>query len=158
MDHLGVEAISAISGDTSGLSLVWLAGILALVLTIALVSSRIMRTRTIEVRHLFLKIKIDFKNRTQMGFIRSLDVDRALIVTPFLPEKKDFLTLDLSSLPEFPKSDVSTVQAKVRRVRPIGGQPRNFLVEVRFGNSASPNKPYLSPLISYLRQLHRTPA
>lgn len=157
MDHLGVEAISAISGDTSGLSLVWLAGILALVLTIALVSSRVLRLRTIAVRHLFLKIKIEFKNNSQTGFIRALDVDRALIVTPFHPEKSDFLTLDLSSLPEFPPSDVSRVQATVRRVRPFGGQPRNFLVEVRFGDTSS-SQSYLTPLMSYLRQLHKEPA
>lgn len=153
MNHLGVEAISAFSGDTNGISLVWLAGLLALMLAIALISSRFLRLRTVAVRHLFLKIKIEFKNNIETGFIRALDVDRALLVTSFHPLKNDSVNLDLSSLPEFPASEASVVQARVKRVKAIGGQPKNFLVEVRFARSHS--RPHTTPLTLYLRQLHK---
>ena len=153
MNHLGVEAISAFSGDTNGVSLVWLAGLLALMLAIALVSSRFLRFGTIEVRHLFLKIKIEFKNCAETGFIRALDVNRALLVTSFHPLKNDSLILDLSSLPEFPSSEAAMVHASVRRVKAIGGQPKNFLVEVRFGRAQT--NPHATPLTHYLRQLHK---
>lgn len=153
MNHLGVEAISAFSGDTNGVSLVWLAGLLAVMLAIALISSRFLRLRTIAVRHLFLKIKIEFKNKSETGFIRALDVDSALLVTSFHPQKSEAVTLDLSSLPEYPESETPFIQASVRRVKAIGGQPKNFLVEVRFARSR--NRPHATPLTHYLRQLHK---
>lgn len=154
MNHIGVEAFSAMSGDTNGLSLIWVAGLLALVLLIALVSSRVMRLRTIEVRHLFLKIKIDLGSKTETGFIRALDVNRALLVTSFQPTKHAALALDLSSLPDFPHSEgMHKVAAIVKRVKAIGGQPKNFLVEVRFAPVS--DRSYSAPLTLYLRQLHR---
>lgn len=154
MDHLGVEAVSAISGDTHGLSLIWLAGILALVLTISILSSRLIRMRTLMVRHLFLKIKIETdQKKVETAYIRTLDLDRALVVTTSKFQKGSSIVLDLSSLPNFP-SGQAAVHAKVKRIKALGGQPTNFLVDLRFAHSKERN--YSAPLSNYLRQLHAT--
>lgn len=151
MDHLGVEAVSAISGDPHGLSLMWLAGILALVLAISIVSSRWIRTKVLTVRHLFLKIKIQSGKKTDIGYIRTLDLDRALIVTTSELTKGAHIVLDLSTLPDFPHGEAQ-VNATVKKIKALGGQPTNFLIDVRFARSTDQN--YSSLLSSYLRQLH----
>ncbi len=151
MDHLGVEAVSAISGDPHGLSLVWLAGILALVLAISIVSSRWIRTKVLTVRHLFLKIKIESGKKTDIGYIRTLDLDRALIVTTCELRKGAPIVLDLSTLPEFPHGEAQ-VHATVKKIKALGGQPTNFLMDVRFARST--DQAYSSLLSSYLPQLH----
>jgi hypothetical protein len=65
------------------------------------------------------------------GYLRSLRLRGAVLVSPKIVSKGEAMQLQLSSLPDFPSRDVS-VSGTVTRVTSMGGEPENYLVELRF--------------------------
>ncbi len=102
------------------------------------------------VDNLFLRVGIKTSRGTkQEGYVRSLGVHRAtLVVRGDAPTKGDIITLDLSTLPNFPKGDALT-SASVRRVEALDAG--SSLVTVRFGA-----QPTLETLASYVVALARS--
>lgn len=151
MNHIGLEATTASSGDIHALSLPVIAAVLALVLAIGIISSKLARIRSLAVRHLFLRVKVKIGSELQTAFVRTLDVDGAVLVTSFAPIQGSSLELDLSSLPAFPAAQ-AILPAKIRRVKALGGQPSNYLLHVRFDKQTAAT--FNTHLSTYLRGLH----
>lgn len=151
-DHIGLEAVSAASGDIHALSLPVVATVLALVLIISMISSRALRSHSLAARHLFLKINMKLKDTSHIAFIRNLDTSGAVMVTSFAPSKGMEVVLDLGTLPAFPQETTTAFKAVVKKVKALGGQPSNFLVHVKFISNKSDE--VKQPLSTFLRQLH----
>lgn len=152
MDSIGIEATSRSSGDLHNLSLPLVVGILCLVILIGIISSRSLRTRGLTVHHLFLKILFNRAGREFTGFVRTLDIDQMKIVMSEAPTRGEVLELNLSSLPGFP-SQSTLVIGKVSKVKPLGGQNHNYLVNVNLDVPNASTKVQDS-MISYLEHLH----
>jgi hypothetical protein len=101
---------------------------------------------------MFLKILFNRAGREFTGFVRTLDIDQMKIVMSEAPTRGEVLELNLSSLPGFP-SQSTLVIGKVSKVKPLGGQNHNYLVNVNLDVPNASTKVQDS-MISYLEHLH----
>ena len=150
MNNIGLEATSITSGDVHPLGLWTLLVLLTLVVMIGILSSRALRLRSQTVGNLFLKICFACKGQSFNGFVRTLDPSGASLVSNYLPEKGQELNMDLSSLPDFP-NDKTVAHAVVSKVRRLGGNPQNYLIEVTFDDQLK--ETFQAPLERYLKHL-----
>ena len=119
--------------------------------------------RGASARDLFLKMRIKYRSSASSNdpesqsskgvdaYLRYVDRHEADVVCTVKPTKGQRVTLLLGSLPGFPTKDL-TVEAKVIKVRPIGGTPEKYLVVTRFGHLDEVAE---QPLLSYIHSLIR---
>lgn len=151
-DNFGVDQLVGSSSDGLGLSVPVLFAILLLVIAIGILSSRVVRARTLLVKHLFLKAILKGSDKVHTVYIRALDLTGAIIVSSFAPEKGSVFELDLASLPKFPDAQDSLIRAKVKHVKGLGAQPSNYLIQLKFDKESEASRK--EKLGLYLKQLH----
>ncbi len=150
-DQIGLDTILAASGDIHGIDFTIISIFSLIIFIVGILSSKIFRRHTDQVRNLFLKIKISAKEKAQVGILRSLDLESAQLVTNFKLEKGSAIELDLSSLPNFPTKNISTI-AFVKKVRKLSTAPITQLVTVRFADNSL--KSISDPLKAFIKRLH----
>ena len=101
-----------------------------------------------EAKNLFLKISYLSNEQQETGFLRSLDLVSASMVSKDSLKKGDQILLKMGSLPNFPGSlDMS---AEIVESKPVKGDEVSRLINMKFNVQRSPLE---GPLGSYLEQL-----
>ncbi len=103
-------------------------------------------------RNLFLgvKLKVSEGKPEQSAWVRALDTHSALLVSPKFLAKGDRVRVNLASLPDYPGEGETWVEAEVRRVRSLGGDPATFEVRLRFPRMTQKFREFLN---QYVRRL-----
>ena len=104
-------------------------------------------------RNLFLSVTVRpaSGDREQTAWIRALDTHSALLVSPKVLTKGDSVRIDLSVLPGYPTGeDAHWVDAVVKRVRSLGGNPATFEARIKFPRLKMSVRTFLA---DYLRSL-----
>ena len=107
------DIVGGAGGGIHGLSIPVVVAMVALVFIIGLLSSRALRDRSLLVRHLFLKTNLRVQDRSQVSYIRSLDLTGGVLVMSSAPAKGTMVEIDLGSLPSFPDA-TAKVDAQVK--------------------------------------------
>jgi hypothetical protein len=105
-----------------------------------------------DASNLFLGVQYSDSTRSgvaNIGYMRSLGMNNASFVADHRIERSETVRFDFASLPGFSGTD-NLVQAQVVRCRPIEGDSKNFLIEVRFSSVSDSVR---SALAEYLVQL-----
>ncbi len=105
-----------------------------------------------DASNLFLGVQYSDSTRSgvaNIGYMRSLGMNYASFVADHRIDRSETVRFDFASLPGFAGTD-NLVQAQVIRCRPIEGDTKNFLIDVRF---ASISDSVRNALAEYLVQL-----
>ena len=83
------------------------------------------------------------------GHVIALNAQKASFISPVALTKGTKVTIELTSLPDFPATP-TPFEVEVVRVSPLKGKADNFMVEANFGQLADEQK---APLLNYLQRL-----
>lgn len=119
-------------GDNGAL---WIAALLGGILLIGL--TQILSGRSLggpSARNLFLGVRLQLpeNGQEQSAWVRALDSHSALVVSAKLLSKGDRVRVNLASLPGYPENGSNWVDAEVKRVRSLGGNPVTYEARLRF--------------------------
>ena len=152
-DYLGIESIFDISADGHGFSIPIVVGFLLLIFLVGLLSSRALRDKSLHVKHLFLKTNVAVNDVIKNGYIRTLDLYGESLVMNHRLSLGQVVKIDLGALPNFPATGLK-LDALVKSVRVLGGQPSNFIVKLKYTEASSSSN---SHLVTYLKKLLSLP-
>ncbi len=104
--------------------------------------------------NLFLAAKFSVPGgdrQEHVGYLRSLRLRSASLVSPVRAQKGDVIKLSMSSLPGFPARDLA-VEGIVTAITSMGDDPENFLLHLRFKHLADSER---WPISSYIIELSK---